>query len=33
MLSELSSSILSLCNHKDSYYLRKKALVLAAKTV
>ena len=33
MLSELSSSILSLCNHKDSFYLRKKALILAAKTV
>lgn len=33
MLSELSSSTLQLCNHKDSIYLRKKALILAAKTV
>lgn len=33
MLSELSTSILSLCKNKDSVYIRKKALIVALKTV
>ena len=33
MLSELSTSILSLCKNKDSIYIRKKALIVALKTV